>query len=238
MLIAGFLTAALIAAHVSALPADVHGGNDNAMCGAKPTGNGQQAPLSTPPAPTADDCKKCCDQYSGCQAFTFDSADPASPVCSLYGVPAASIPAGPGNAVAYDKQCGNVPAVAPRDAAKDPQGSGFIPEGPNPSDAPSKPAGPPPTGPPPTGPPPAGPPPTSPPPTSPPRNGEPSGDEPAGPPQSDPDSQPQRAQRRNVCGSPPSGPSGQAPAPLANPVEADTAQDCLALGQNTVGCQS
>ncbi|KAF6802260.1 hypothetical protein CSOJ01_11721 [Colletotrichum sojae] len=87
------------------------------VCNVAPTGPATTkiTAISQPAAATADACQKLCEADATCQAFAFGLPDSGStPLCMLYSVPAAQIPADSNaNLKVFEKACTNVPTTPP-----------------------------------------------------------------------------------------------------------------------------
>ena len=183
------------------------------MCNAAPTATvaSPPSPISQPSVANAQACQQACDANSSCQCFVFGlpPADSA-PKCMLFAVPAAQVPAQGTNLNVFDKACpaASVPTGAPTQA--DPQGPANGATGGT------------------TG-------------------GQGAGN--AGGQTGNTGSQTDQnsgaggaasghPQKRDVCGSSPSGPSTNNPTPLKTDPSITSQAACLALCAATNGCQS
>ncbi|KAI0167860.1 hypothetical protein BJ166DRAFT_577425 [Pestalotiopsis sp. NC0098] len=105
------LVASLMAAEAAAKP--VMFARDQ-VCGTSPAGTGSAQPLLTPSVSTAEDCKEAGEKVSSCQSFAFGlPPNTNTPVCKIFSVPAAQVPAQETNVVVFDLGCSNVPTKAP-----------------------------------------------------------------------------------------------------------------------------
>ncbi|ETS80708.1 hypothetical protein PFICI_08237 [Pestalotiopsis fici W106-1] len=105
------LVASLMASEAAAKP--VLFARDQ-VCGTTPAGTGSAQPLSSPSVSTAEDCKEAGEKISSCQSFAFGLPPNANtPICKLFSVPAAQVPAQQTNIVVFDLACTNVPTKAP-----------------------------------------------------------------------------------------------------------------------------
>lgn len=112
-----FTATAVILTLASAAQAKPHGLATRAnICNAGPTGPAGGASVrSSPSAANAEACQQRCVADTGCLSFVFGMpATGNTPVCELFGVAAAQVPAqSNGNLMVFDKACTGVPTTAP-----------------------------------------------------------------------------------------------------------------------------
>ncbi|KAF7535350.1 hypothetical protein G7054_g5437 [Neopestalotiopsis clavispora] len=105
------LVASLMASEAAAKPVLIA---RDQVCGTAPAGTGSAQPLSAPSVSTAEDCKEAGEKVSSCQSFAFGlPPNTNTPICKLFSVPAAQVPAQQTNIVVFDLACSNVPTKAP-----------------------------------------------------------------------------------------------------------------------------
>ncbi|PTB41685.1 hypothetical protein M441DRAFT_46809 [Trichoderma asperellum CBS 433.97] len=181
------------------------------MCDVAPTASAANppAPISSPGATTASECRQQCEADKSCQCFAFGLPPSATaPKCILFAVPASQVPPQGTNLNVFDKDCAanTVPTQPP--TAAHPQGpaNGDRAEsGANDGSGSAK------------------------------GNGATSSNNGAGAASS---TQNTPGKRANLCGAAPSGPSKNPPSPFRIEVTVPSQQACLDLCQQTNECKS
>ncbi|KAF6835645.1 hypothetical protein CMUS01_05695 [Colletotrichum musicola] len=109
------------------------------VCNVAPSGpaTAKITAISQPAAATAEACQKLCEADTSCQAFAFGLPQSGTtPLCMLYSVPAAQIPADANaNLKVFEKACTGVPTTPPaptdsQDQTKKSNVCGVAPSGP------------------------------------------------------------------------------------------------------------
>lgn len=90
----------------------------DAVCNVSPSGAADASvePIATPEATTAEKCQEACLANDKCQSFLFGLPDgSSSPVCRLFNVAAADVPARDDNLFVFGRSCGedSVPTTEP-----------------------------------------------------------------------------------------------------------------------------
>ncbi|EHK23088.1 uncharacterized protein TRIVIDRAFT_222348 [Trichoderma virens Gv29-8] len=184
------------------------------MCDVAPTATvaNPPAPLSSPGATTASGCQQQCEANGSCQSFVFGLPPSATaPKCILFAVPASQVPSQGTNLNIFDKACSanTVPTQAP--TAANPQGpANGKGAGSDATNGHGAANG----------------------------SGTTKGSGAAKGASAGPSNQNTTGKRADTCGAAPSGPSNNRPSPFRAETNVVSQQACLALCQQTKGCQS